>query len=62
MTIYRIILLEVDYLKKNKSKLLTNSTTPTPMNYETHPDEIYNSRLLNCSSLSKPTNDENFDK
>ncbi|RHZ79145.1 hypothetical protein Glove_151g54 [Diversispora epigaea] len=32
-----------------------------PMNYKTHPEAIYTSRLLNYSSLPKPKNDENFE-
>ncbi|RHZ64772.1 hypothetical protein Glove_320g54 [Diversispora epigaea] len=39
-----------------------NKSTPTPMNYKTHPEAIYTSRFLNYSSLPKPKNDENFEK
>ncbi|RHZ79146.1 hypothetical protein Glove_151g58 [Diversispora epigaea] len=48
--------------KVSKNKILINSTTPTPMNYITHPEAIYTSRLLDYSSLPKPKNDENFEK
>ncbi|RHZ64827.1 hypothetical protein Glove_320g138 [Diversispora epigaea] len=48
--------------KLSKNPRLTNSTTPTPMDYKTHSEAIYTSRLLNYSSLPKPKNDENFEK
>ncbi|RHZ74782.1 hypothetical protein Glove_219g57 [Diversispora epigaea] len=38
----------------------TNTTTTTPLNYQTHPQEIYTSQLLNYSKLPKPKNEENF--
>ncbi|RHZ45925.1 hypothetical protein Glove_642g30 [Diversispora epigaea] len=47
---------------ENFSKHLTNTTTVTPLNYQTHPEAIYTSRLLNYSSLPKPKNEENFEK
>ncbi|RHZ50323.1 hypothetical protein Glove_501g6 [Diversispora epigaea] len=47
--------------KLSKNLGLTNSTTSTPMNYKTHPEAIYTSRLLNYSSLPKPKNDEDFE-
>ncbi|RHZ55151.1 hypothetical protein Glove_420g86 [Diversispora epigaea] len=34
----------------------------TPLNYKTHPQAIYTSRLLNFSDLPKPKNEENFEK
>ena len=40
----------------------TTSTTTTPLNYQTHPQAIYTSRLLNFSKLPKPKNEENFEK
>ncbi|RHZ80394.1 hypothetical protein Glove_136g38 [Diversispora epigaea] len=40
----------------------TNTTTPTPLNYQKHPQAIYTSRLLNYSKLPKPKNEENFEK
>ncbi|RHZ75135.1 hypothetical protein Glove_217g121 [Diversispora epigaea] len=33
---------------------LANSTTPTPLNCQTHPQAIYTSRLLDFSKLPKP--------
>ncbi|RHZ85403.1 hypothetical protein Glove_66g113 [Diversispora epigaea] len=44
---------------------LTNTTTTTiktPLNYQTHPQAIYTSRLLNYSKLPKPKNEENFER
>ncbi|RHZ79138.1 hypothetical protein Glove_151g53 [Diversispora epigaea] len=40
----------------------TTSTTSTPMNYKTHPEAIYTSRLINYSNLPKPKNGENYEK
>ncbi|RHZ78567.1 hypothetical protein Glove_161g23 [Diversispora epigaea] len=40
----------------------SNTTTTTPLNYQTHPQAIYTSRLLNYSKLSKPKNEENFER
>ncbi|RHZ77208.1 hypothetical protein Glove_184g88 [Diversispora epigaea] len=40
----------------------TNTTTTTPLNYQTHPQAIYTSRLLNYSKLPKPMNEENFER
>ncbi|RHZ85738.1 hypothetical protein Glove_60g122 [Diversispora epigaea] len=47
--------------KLSKNLGLINSTT-TPLNYQTHPQAIYTSRLLNYSKLSKPKNEENFER
>ncbi|RHZ46365.1 hypothetical protein Glove_624g28 [Diversispora epigaea] len=47
--------------KLSKNLGLVNSTNPTPMNYKTHPEAIYTSRILNYSSLPKPKNDGNFE-
>ncbi|RHZ88671.1 hypothetical protein Glove_21g215 [Diversispora epigaea] len=38
------------------------TTTTTPLNYQTHPQAIYTSRLLNYSNLPKPKNEKNFEK
>ncbi|RHZ77525.1 hypothetical protein Glove_177g14 [Diversispora epigaea] len=38
------------------------TTTTTPLNYQTHPQAIYTSRLLNFSKLPKPKNEENFER
>ncbi|RHZ75656.1 hypothetical protein Glove_212g231 [Diversispora epigaea] len=40
----------------------TTTTTTTSLNYQTHPQAIYTSRLLNYSKLPKPKNEENFEK
>ncbi|RHZ89615.1 hypothetical protein Glove_13g175 [Diversispora epigaea] len=40
----------------------TNITTRTPLNYQTHPQAIYTSRLLNYSNLPKTKNEENFER
>ncbi|RHZ81629.1 hypothetical protein Glove_117g111 [Diversispora epigaea] len=40
----------------------TNATTTTPLNYQTHPQAIYTSRLLNFSNLPKSKNEENFER
>ncbi|RHZ77178.1 hypothetical protein Glove_184g29 [Diversispora epigaea] len=38
------------------------TTTTTPLNYQTHPQAIYTSRLLNYSKLPNPKNEENFER
>ncbi|RHZ73639.1 hypothetical protein Glove_230g80 [Diversispora epigaea] len=48
-----------EFLENQES---TNTTTTTPLNYQTHPQAIYTSRLLNYSNLPKPKNEENFEK
>ncbi|RHZ79992.1 hypothetical protein Glove_139g295 [Diversispora epigaea] len=41
----------------------TTTITTTPLNYQTHPQAIYTSRLLNYySKLPKPKNEENFER
>ncbi|RHZ69981.1 hypothetical protein Glove_276g72 [Diversispora epigaea] len=40
----------------------TTTTTTTPLNYQTHPQAIYTSRLLNFSRLPKPKNEKNFER
>ncbi|RHZ85080.1 hypothetical protein Glove_71g111 [Diversispora epigaea] len=40
----------------------TTTTSTTPLNYQTHPQAIYTSQLLNYSKLPKPKNEENFDR
>ncbi|RHZ64768.1 hypothetical protein Glove_320g50 [Diversispora epigaea] len=40
----------------------TTTTTTTPLNYQTHPQAIYTSRLLNYSKLPKPKNEGNFER
>ncbi|RHZ81010.1 hypothetical protein Glove_130g21 [Diversispora epigaea] len=49
------------YFESNKeSTNTTTTTTTTPLNYQTHPQAIYTSRLLNFSKFPKPKNEENF--
>ncbi|RHZ49425.1 hypothetical protein Glove_521g23 [Diversispora epigaea] len=40
----------------------TSTATITPLNYQTHPQAIYTSRLLNFSNLPKPKNEEDFER
>ncbi|RHZ83922.1 hypothetical protein Glove_86g54 [Diversispora epigaea] len=47
-----------EYSANQESK---NTTTTTPLDYQTHPQAIYTSRL-NFSKLPKPKNEENFEK
>ncbi|RHZ88783.1 hypothetical protein Glove_21g205 [Diversispora epigaea] len=47
---------------QDSTNTTTNSTTTTPLNYQTHPQAIYTSRLLNYSRLPKPKNKENFER
>ncbi|RHZ81675.1 hypothetical protein Glove_117g39 [Diversispora epigaea] len=46
----------------NQESTNTTTKTTTPLNYQTHPQAIYTSRLLNFSKLPKPKNEENFEK
>ncbi|RHZ82713.1 hypothetical protein Glove_104g23 [Diversispora epigaea] len=50
---------EAEEFSKNQT---TDTITITPTNYETHPQAIYTSRLLDFSNLPKPKNEENFEK
>ncbi|RHZ54972.1 hypothetical protein Glove_421g51 [Diversispora epigaea] len=45
----------------NQESTNTTTTTKPPLNYQTHPQAIYTSRLLNYSNLPKPKNEENFE-
>ncbi|RHZ55109.1 hypothetical protein Glove_420g28 [Diversispora epigaea] len=49
-------------IKQAEELTKNRTTTIIPMNYKTHPQAIYTSRLLNFSNLPKPKNDENFEK
>ncbi|RHZ77502.1 hypothetical protein Glove_177g9 [Diversispora epigaea] len=40
----------------------TTATATTHLNYQTYPQAIYISRLLNFSKLPKPKNKENFER
>ncbi|RHZ86174.1 hypothetical protein Glove_54g20 [Diversispora epigaea] len=51
-----------EFSANQESTNTTTTTTPTPLNYQTHPQAIYTSRLLNFSKLPKPKNEENFEK
>ncbi|RHZ77159.1 hypothetical protein Glove_184g93 [Diversispora epigaea] len=51
-----------EFSANQESTNTTNSTTTTPLNYQTHPQAIYTSRLLNYSKLPKPKNEENFER
>ncbi|RHZ74810.1 hypothetical protein Glove_219g60 [Diversispora epigaea] len=46
----------------NQESNNSTTTTTTSLNYQTHPQAIYTSRLLNYSNLPKPKNEENFEK
>ncbi|RHZ76072.1 hypothetical protein Glove_206g16 [Diversispora epigaea] len=57
------IVIQIENSKKLSKNLgLINSTATTPLNYQTHPQAIYTSRLLNYSKLPKPKNEENFER
>ncbi|RHZ89620.1 hypothetical protein Glove_13g97 [Diversispora epigaea] len=51
-----------EFSANQESTNVTNSTTKTPLNYQTHPQAIYTSRFLNYSNLPKPNNEENFER
>ncbi|RHZ51639.1 hypothetical protein Glove_476g54 [Diversispora epigaea] len=51
-----------EFSANQESTNATITTTTTPLNYQTHPQAIYTSRLLNFSNLTKPKNEENFEK
>ena len=51
-----------EFSANQESTNTTTTTTTTPLNYQTHPQAIYTSRLLNFSNLPKPKNEENFEK
>ncbi|RHZ90186.1 hypothetical protein Glove_5g52 [Diversispora epigaea] len=51
-----------EFSEIQESTNTTTTTTTTPLNYQTHPQTIYTSRLLNYSKLPKPKNEENFER
>ncbi|RHZ51616.1 hypothetical protein Glove_476g3 [Diversispora epigaea] len=51
-----------EFSANQESTNTTTTTITTPLNYQTHPQAIYTSRLLNFSKLPKPKNEENFEK
>ncbi|RHZ60924.1 hypothetical protein Glove_350g61 [Diversispora epigaea] len=53
---------EITIQIKEAEEFSKNQTTATPMNYKTHPQAIYTSRLLSFPNLPEPKNEENFEK
>ncbi|RHZ69942.1 hypothetical protein Glove_276g34 [Diversispora epigaea] len=51
-----------EFSANQESTNTINTTTTTSLNYQTHPQAIYTSRLLNYSKLPKPKNEENFER
>ncbi|RHZ83872.1 hypothetical protein Glove_87g228 [Diversispora epigaea] len=51
-----------EFSANQESTNTTATTTTTPLNYQTHPQAIYTSRLLNYSKLPKPKNEENSER
>ncbi|RHZ76525.1 hypothetical protein Glove_196g18 [Diversispora epigaea] len=51
-----------EFSANQESTNITTTTTTTPLNYQTHPQAIYTSRLLKYSKLPKPKNEENFER
>ncbi|RHZ83903.1 hypothetical protein Glove_87g26 [Diversispora epigaea] len=49
-----------EFSENQESTNTTTTTTRIPLNYQTHPQEIYTRRLLNYSNLPKPKNEEIF--
>ncbi|RHZ49231.1 hypothetical protein Glove_527g15 [Diversispora epigaea] len=50
-----------EFSANQESTNTTTTTTITPLNYQTHSQAIFTSRLLNYSKLPKPKNEENFE-
>ena len=59
---YRNKINEITIQIKEAEEFSKNQTTTTTLNYKTHPQAIYTSRLLNFSNLPKPKNEENFER
>ncbi|RHZ85153.1 hypothetical protein Glove_71g34 [Diversispora epigaea] len=51
-----------EFSANQESTNTATTTTTTPLNYQTHPQAIYTSRLLNYPKLPKPKNEENFER
>ncbi|RHZ45059.1 hypothetical protein Glove_692g15 [Diversispora epigaea] len=51
-----------EFSANQESTNTTTTTTTTPLNYQTHPQAIYTSQLLNFPKLPKPKNEENFER
>ncbi|RHZ80158.1 hypothetical protein Glove_139g110 [Diversispora epigaea] len=58
----KIQIKKAEEFSANQESTNTTTTTTTPLNYQTHPQAIYTSRLLNYSRLPKPKNEENFER
>ncbi|RHZ83769.1 hypothetical protein Glove_87g250 [Diversispora epigaea] len=56
------IRIQIENSEKLSKNLGLKNSTITPLNYQTHPQAIYTSRLLNFSKLPKPKNEENFER
>ncbi|RHZ87552.1 hypothetical protein Glove_33g12 [Diversispora epigaea] len=56
------IRIQIENSEKISKNLRLKNSTITPLNYQTHPQAIYTSRLLNYSKLPKPKNEENFER
>ncbi|RHZ69986.1 hypothetical protein Glove_276g78 [Diversispora epigaea] len=58
-----VITIQIKAAESSANKKTSDTTTTTtPLNYKTHPQAIYTSRLLNFSNLPKPINEPNFEK
>ncbi|RHZ70945.1 hypothetical protein Glove_264g15 [Diversispora epigaea] len=57
-----IQLKKAEEFSANQESTNTTTTTTTTLDYQTHPQAIYTSRLLNYSKLPKPKNEENFER
>ncbi|RHZ89598.1 hypothetical protein Glove_13g23 [Diversispora epigaea] len=53
---------KADEFSENQESTNTATATTISLNYQTHPQAIYTSRLLNYSNLPKPKNEENFER
>ncbi|RHZ80164.1 hypothetical protein Glove_139g116 [Diversispora epigaea] len=58
----KIQIKKAEEFSANQESTNTTTITTTPLNYQTHPQAIYTSRLLNYSRLPKPKNEENFER
>ncbi|RHZ69219.1 hypothetical protein Glove_286g6 [Diversispora epigaea] len=59
---YSEIIIQIKKAEEFSANQESTNTTTTPLNYQTHPQAIYTSRLLNYSKLPKPKNEENFER
>ncbi|RHZ80087.1 hypothetical protein Glove_139g176 [Diversispora epigaea] len=56
------IVIQIKKAEEFSANQESTNTTTTTLNYQTHPQAIYTSRLLNYSKLPKPKNEENFER